>query len=159
GPASEDRLGLKLEHLRHHQLPLSASPAGRQVLAALSATPPRAAVWLGGYLFYPWHGGCAAPDGSSDDHLRGRWLHRRDLALLTAAGQCWRPLQRRAWLAPARLPAEQCWTPQQFATWLEELDAAAPAQLLVRLEQADDGDWHERERLFLVGAAWPRPTA
>src|SRR5690606_39756674 len=103
GPASEDRLGLKLKHLRPHQLPLSASPAGRQALATLTPAAPNAAAWLGGYLFYPVERPCAAPHGCAADHLRGRWLHRRDWPKLTTAQQHWQPLPRQAWLAPARL--------------------------------------------------------
>ncbi|HSX69670.1 MAG TPA: DUF1853 family protein, partial [Pseudomonas sp.] len=155
GPASEDRLGLKLEHFARHQLPLSASPATRLALAGLTDQTPRAAAWLGGYLFYPGNEGCAAPSDSNDHHLRGTWLHRRDWPRLAAERQHWQPLQRQAWLAPARLPAEECWSPAQLAAWLDRLDVFAPAQLLVRLEPGEDGDWHERERLFLVNDAWP----
>lgn len=155
GPSSEDRLGLKLQHLSLHQLPLSASPVGRQALAGLTTEKTTAAVWLGGYLFYPWRQGCAAPDGSADNHLRGRWLHRRDWPQLTHTGQHWQPLPRQAWLAPARLRRAEVWNHAQFAAWLAGLDAQAPTQLLVRLEQTEDGDWQERERLFLVGDAWP----
>ena len=45
GPASEDRLGLKLRHLAQHQLPLSAHAAARAALFDLSAAPPQAATW------------------------------------------------------------------------------------------------------------------
>lgn len=153
GPASEDRLGLKLEHLRRHQLPLSASPAGRQALATLTPAAPNAAAWLGGYLFYPVEPPCAAPNGCAAEHLRGRWLHHRDWPTLASAN--WQPLPRQAWLAPARLA--ECWPRGQLKAWLDQLDAHAPAQLLVRLEQGADGDWWERERLFLVSDSWPAP--
>ncbi|MEO4048193.1 DUF1853 family protein [Pseudomonas sp. CAU 1711] len=159
GPSSDDRLGAKLEHLRRHQLPLSGSPAARSSLAGLTELPASAAAWLGGYLFYPWQASCAAPHGYHSRHLRGRWLHRRDWPCAAPEQQHWQPLPRQSWLAPARLSREQLWSDAQFAAWLEQLDARAPAQLLVRLEPAEDGDWHERERLFLVGDTWPKTPA
>ncbi|MDD0842626.1 DUF1853 family protein [Pseudomonas sp. Gutcm_11s] len=158
GPSSEDRLGIKLEHLRQHQLPLATSPAGQQALAELTGKAPRSAAWLGGYLFFPWQQACAAPLGSAADHLRGRWLHRRDWSQLANGQAHWQPLQRRAWLAPTRVPDEQCWQGEQLSAWLAGLAEQAPAQLLVRLEQDGAGDWHEQERLFLVGDTWPEPA-
>jgi hypothetical protein len=157
GPASEDRLGLKLEHLGRHQLPLSTSPAGRQALAELTGEAPRSALWLGGYLFYPWPQACAAPRGSHAEHLRGRWLHRRNWPSLRAqaGGGHWQPLPRRAWLAPARCEPEQAWSIAQLEAWLQQLPADAPAQLLVRLQLDAQGGWRECQRLFLVPDHWP----
>ncbi|MGE7993178.1 DUF1853 family protein [Pseudomonas sp. NPDC089554] len=150
GPGCHDRLGQKLAHLAGHQLPLSARPECREVLARLGVAEVEAQVWLSGYLFYPWPGQAEAPLGVNPRHLRGRWLHRRDWPLDTQ--ERWQPLPRQAWLAPARL--ETCWSRQAFDTWLHELDAHAPAQLLVRLEH-EDGAWHEAQRLFLVSDSWP----
>lgn len=155
GPSSDDRLGAKLEHLSRHQLPLSGSPAARSTLSALTELPIGTAAWLGGYLFYPWPEPCAAPREHHPEHLRGRWLHRRDWPGAAPAQQHWQPLPRQSWLAPARLSREQICSDTRFAAWLEQLDARAPAQLLVRLQPGEDGDWHECERLFLVGDDWP----
>lgn len=158
GPASEDRLGLKLQHLQQHQLPLSRSPAAASALANLSDELPSASLWLGGYLFYPGSGACAAPAGSSAQHLRGRWLHRRQWApfLAEQSTERWQPLPRHAWLAPARLEESQVWAPQQLADWLQQLPSDAPAQLLVGLQPGDSGDWQESQRLFLVSDEWPK---
>lgn len=159
GPASEDRLGLKLAHLRNHQLPLSSSPAGQATLASLGHYAPKAAGWLGGYLFYPWHSGCASPGASASDHLRGRWLRHRDWHRLEHDSSHWQPLPRQAWLAPARIEEQQLWPTERLSQWREQLDEWAPAQLLVRLQQREDGDWHERERVFLVNDHWPHSPA
>ena len=157
GPASEDRLGLKLEHLRRHQLPLASTPAGRQALAALTEEAPRSAAWLAGYLFYPWAQACTAPAGSAQGHLRGRWLHRRDWPHAAEADRHWQMLPRQHWLAPARLEQAEVWDEATLENWLTQLAADAPAQLLVRLEQCGENDWQERERVFLVSDDWPGP--
>ena len=159
GPASEDRLGLKLAHLANHQLPLSSSPHGRAALAPLNDAPPHAAAWLGGYLFYPWRGSTESPAVSAAGHLRGRWLHRRDWVQLANDSAHWQPLPRHGWLAPARIGPSEKWPAERLDQWFDELPAHAPAQLLVRLEQQEDGDWCERERVFLVSDHWPHQPA
>lgn len=157
GPGCHDRLGSKLAHLAGHQLTISRQPQSHFALAALGIVEVEPHLWLGGYLFYPWPGHAQPPAGAHPMHLRGRWLHRRDWASYSAqapAGR-WQPLPRQAWLAPARVEAAASWAAQRFAAWLQVLDAVSPAQLLVRLEQGEDGDWQEAERLFLVADPWP----
>ncbi|PTU50967.1 DUF1853 domain-containing protein, partial [Pseudomonas plecoglossicida] len=155
GPGCHDRLGSKLAHLARHQLPISAGAHSREVLARLGVEQLQAHVWLGGYLFYPWPGHAQPPQGANPQHLRGRWLRRRDWVM--GEGERWQPLQRHAWLAPARVEAHECWAVEQFAAWLHVLERKAPAQLLVRLEQEADGAWQEAERVFLVADSWPFP--
>jgi len=152
GPGCHDRLGLKLAHLAGHQLPISAQPHSREALHGLGIEHAQAHLWLGGYLFYSWPGHAEPPAGAHPRHLRGRWLHRRDWPL--CAGR-WQPLARHSWLAPARVEAGSCWAPGQFEHWLQGLDEVAPAQLLVRLEEDEDGAWQEVERVFLVADRWP----
>ncbi|MDZ5112281.1 DUF1853 family protein [Pseudomonas putida] len=153
GPGCHDRLGSKLAHLARHQLPMSAGAHSREVLARLGVEQLQAHVWLGGFLFYPWPGHAQPPQGANPQHLRGRWLRRRDWVM--GEGERWQPLQRHAWLAPARVEAHECWAVEQFAAWLHVLERKAPAQLLVRLEQEADGAWQEAERVFLVADSWP----
>lgn len=153
GPGCHDRLGSKLAHLARHQLPMSAEAHSREVLARLGVEQVQAHVWLGGYLFYPWPGHAQPPQGANPQHLRGRWLRRRDWVM--SEGERWQPLQRHAWLAPARVEVDECWAVEQFAAWLHVLERQAPAQLLVRLEQEADGAWQEAERVFLVADDWP----
>ena len=158
GPGSHDRLDLKLKHLCQHQLPLSAGSQALAILAELDIQQSQAALWLAGYLFYPWKHGCAAPQGANPEHLRGRWLHRRDWPALAAQNSvaCWQPLPRQAWLAPARLDPAGLRSTEEFEHWLAALPAQANAQLLVRLTEGPEGDWIEAERVFLLNDEWPR---
>jgi len=123
------------------------------VLAQLGVEQVQAHVWLAGYLFYPWPGHAQPPQGANPQHLRGRWVRRRDWIM--GEDERWQPLLRHAWLAPARVEAHECWAVEQFAAWLHVLERQAPAQLLVRLEQEADGGWQEAERVFLVADSWP----
>ncbi|MGH8433195.1 MAG: DUF1853 family protein [Pseudomonas sp.] len=158
GPGSHDRLDLKLNHLSRHQLPLSARPEAQAALAEFGITQIQAELWLGGYLFYPWPGSSEAPHGAQPQHLRGRWLRRRDWPAFLAASSAgrWQPIPRQTWLAPARVVAEDTWTPSQLAQWLAQLDEHASAQLLVRFTENSAGNWEEAERLFLVADQWPQ---
>lgn len=156
GPGSHDRLDIKLAHLGQHQLPLSTRLEAQQTLGERNIAHPQAALWLAGYLFYPWQQPYNAPHGSDPTHLRGRWLHRKDWSSFTAHNPGhWQPLARQAWLAPARIDGQQLWTPEQFRQWLATLPNDANAQLLVQLIEGPPGCWQEMQRVFLVNDCWP----
>ncbi|TBU74738.1 DUF1853 family protein [Phytopseudomonas daroniae] len=157
GPGSHDRLDIKLDHLATHQLPLSAQPEARLALDALTSEPIQAAMWIGGYLYYPHARACPLPEDAHPQHLRGKWLHRCDWPAFRAenAEARWQPLPRHAWLALARLPPEDGWSSARLQAWLDELPEHAGAQLLVDLRPDATGYLHERQRLFLVADDWP----
>jgi hypothetical protein len=157
GPGGQDRLGLKLEHLRQHQLPLSSSQQGQAVLADWHVESVQAELWLGGYLFYPWPNSCESPQGAHPGHLRGYWLHREQwpsFAAQTAQAR-WQVLPRSRWLAPARADTDDCLTLAQLALHLQHSSDDRAPLLLVQLEQQAGGAWHEVRRVFLVRDDWP----
>ncbi|MFJ3049452.1 DUF1853 family protein [Pseudomonas nitroreducens] len=154
GPGAEDHLLRKIEHFYQHQLPLSATAQGLAVVREHSDAIPSPGLWLGGYLFYSWPTPCPPPTGASDNHQRGRWLHRRAWPAYQAQyPQGWQALSRKGWLSPAA--EDECWSAERFAAWLEELPEDGFPQMLVRMAFRE-GRWREQERLFLVGDRWPR---
>jgi hypothetical protein len=157
GPGCHDRLDIKLDHLSQHQLPMSARAEARPALAELNLSTTQAALWLGGYLFYPWAKTCEPPLGANPQHLIGHWLHRHDWPGFAAqnSDSCWQPLPRAAWLAPARVERAERWSAETLQDWLHALQPQAKAQLLVRLQHSPQGDWQEVERVFLVSDDWP----
>ena len=157
GPSGQDRLGLKLAHLRQRQLPLSSRPEAQAALASLHIRDVQAELWLGGYLFYPWPSGCAMPRGAHPQHLRGHWLYRRqwpEFAAQTNQAR-WQVLPRSRWLAPARANQDSSLTLAQLELYLQQSAEFRAPLLLVQLEQQASGDWHEVQRLFLVKNDWP----
>jgi len=157
GPGCQDRLDTKLQRLCNHQLPLSADPRARAVLAELTCSDVTSALWLGGYLFEPWPDGCASPAGANPSHLRGRWLRVADWPAFHAArpNHHWQPLPRSAWLSPARLAEADIWPPATLDAWLRQTSLEQRPQLLVHLQPGREGHWEECERLFLVADSWP----
>lgn len=157
GPGSHDRLDIKLDHLSNHQLPLSAREEARSALAELDVQTAKSALWVSGYLFYPWPQPCSAPNDANPQHLKGTWLHQHQWAdfLQQQPGGHWQVLPRHNWLAPARISDAEHWPREQQPIWFATLGEHANAQLLVRVERSASGYWLEQERLFLVCDSWP----
>ncbi|WP_145009026.1 DUF1853 family protein [Pseudomonas oryzihabitans] len=137
GPGGEDQLARKLAHLRERQLPLSATALARSHLAALDIAPPRAALWVGGYLFQPVAAALPWPVDALPPRQPQLWCERVQLP----AGH-WEVLPKGHWLAPAVASTPCLPLPNEAPVW---------PQLLVQR----DGQGEENARLFLVPAGWP----
>ncbi|MEH3023497.1 MAG: DUF1853 family protein [Pseudomonas oryzihabitans] len=137
GPGGEDQLARKLAHLRERQLPLSATPLARASLATLDIASPRAALWIGGYLFQPLAAPLSWPAGALPPARPQLWCVRARLP-----DGPWEVLPKGHWLAPAVTGTPCLPLPDGEPVW---------PQLLVRRD--DRGD--EAARLFLVPAGWP----
>ena len=106
GAGRADNLQRKLQHLGNQQLPLSSNPQALQVLEGITATAVQSAVWMSGYLFYPWPEVCHAPTGMHPQAPHGQWLHFKDWPAFCAAHDqlVWQPVPADCRLAPIRRP-------------------------------------------------------
>ncbi|WP_265920572.1 DUF1853 family protein [Cupriavidus nantongensis] len=167
GPNLVDRLGDKLGHIVHRQLPLGHTPEAR---AALGHTVDRSEVYLLGWLFYRDGQVPAGLEtlGIAPDHLHGWWSTLDAWAERAAArpGLRWCRLPRTGWLSGALVPEAgtadagtlQALLAQRFADprhdhgWRRE----SPV-MLCELEPAGPqapGWWRECSRGFVVPPGW-----
>lgn len=97
GPNSRDRLDIKWQRMRDHQLALPATPAGRAALNELGISEIAQEVAVKGWLFYhPERPVEAAPINPA--HCRGLWQTLGDFSEREQASD-WRYLAKPDWLA------------------------------------------------------------
>jgi uncharacterized protein len=164
GPEGQDRLDLKLNHLRQHQLPLHQFPEAKYLLETLY---PDAKNWhtglcLQGYLFSPaQHTG--EPAFSHPHHGRGHWWFARDILdrLSEYSPAYWLILERNQWLSPAHETGQgKLLTNNQLGEKIYGLDLTCRPLLIALMQLQDPGDvaeeyWIEESRLFVVPDGWP----
>lgn len=163
GPASHDRLDLKLAHLRQHQLPLHQTPEATAQLQTLypAATEWKTGLCLQGYLFSPAPANCK-PAFSNDNHGTGYWWNLQDFLqfLHTEIDTQWIILERQRWLSPAHVNDER--ELLKGAVLLQQLHKQIGEMkrplLLAALKKTDtaDGYWSEAWRGFVVPDNWPQ---
>lgn len=163
GPASQDRLDLKLAHLRQHQLPLHQRAEAKTQLRNLY---PNVAEWksglcLQGYLFSPVSTQYS-PAFSSENHGNGYWWYLQDFLqhLSEHSDTRWIILERQRWLSPAHSndPDELVYgagLAQQLQLQTSEMKRPL---LLAALKKTDSRDncWQEDWRGFVVPDNWPQ---
>lgn len=160
GPGLRDRLDLKLERLRSHQLRLGNSPAGRRLLAERGLNGVRPVCLVKGCLFYPagaehllW-----SPRDAAPGHLRGWWQdHASLLARWGDAGLDWLHLPKANWMTAVRPApdAEPLAPPQDIHALLAGLpqDGLRSAICVIGLR-----DGCEVTRGFVVPPGWLTAT-
>lgn len=167
GPNLVDRLGDKLGHVVHRQLPLGRTSEAQ---ALLGHAVDRSEVYLLGWLFYRDGQVPAGLDalGIAPDHLHGWWSSLDGWMARAASrpGSRWCRLPRSGWLSGAFVPdagteeieALHAFLAQRFADprhdhgWRRE----APV-MLCELEPAGPqapGWWRECSRGFVVPPGW-----
>ncbi|CAG9167029.1 DUF1853 family protein [Cupriavidus pinatubonensis] len=167
GPNLVDRLGDKLDHIVHRQLPLARTAEAQ---ALLGPAVDRSEVYLLGWLFYR---DGQLPDGLdalgiAHNHLHGWWSTLDDwfARASSAPGTRWCRLPRPGWLSGAWLEerdtegaatlrealAQRFADPDHGHSWRRE----SPV-MLCELEPAGaqaPGWWRERSRGFVVPPGW-----
>ncbi|WP_442793398.1 DUF1853 family protein [Paraburkholderia sp. HP33-1] len=155
GPNLKDRFDLKLAHLLHHQLPLSAHEEFASTGYAGAWTPQ---MFVKGWLFYR-HGDTPIDPAELDPaHGRGWWITRRDWPAFAAAhANRWRALPRLEWLAPRY----QTQAGADGACYIDANTLAAQTSLqhgptmVAAFIDDDSGRLLERSRGFIVPDDWP----
>ncbi|PLZ02104.1 DUF1853 domain-containing protein [Burkholderia sp. WAC0059] len=166
GPNLQDRFDLKLAHLLDHQLPLSA----REAFATLGYDGPwEAQMIVKGWLFYrAGANGAVAGEagkvgetepstpvpGLSPRHLRGWWVTHADWPRFAShRAEAWRVLPRLEWLAPRRMAGEGASMSDGAALFAGLAHPRSP--VMVAGFVAQDGEWRECSRGFIVPDDWP----
>lgn len=163
GPASHDRLDLKLGHLHQHQLPLHQTA---EATAQLQTLYPEATEWklglcLQGYLFSPALTSCR-PAFSSENHNHGYWWHLQDFLqyLPEHADMEWIIVERQRWLSPAHVndKSEVLKGSDLILQLQKQVGEMKRPLLLAALKKADSADnyWSEAWRGFVVPDNWPQ---
>jgi len=139
GPGLEDRLDLKLSHLREHQLPLSCdfdTPTGSSIERRF---------WVKGVLFHPWPRQLTLHTGLNDVPPTHFWLTCSQAIVALTQDPHWTWLPRQRWLG---------------CGWQDRSDITATEALLT--EQVNERNrvvmlWNEASgsRRMVVPDSWP----
>lgn len=168
GPEGKDRLDLKLNHLRQHQLPLHKRPEAELQLIKLY---PQVTMWntglcIQGYLFSPAQNK-SSPAFAHPQHGHGSWWFASEFLqdVSSQFDQYWLVLERQQWLSPAQCSgAHELLTTEQLATkLLEDIEQTHKPLLIAamalgeHLLAADEKAalWIESARMFIVPDDWP----
>jgi uncharacterized protein len=155
GPNLKDRFDLKLAHLLHHQLPLSAREEFASTGYAGAWTPQ---MFVKGWLFYRQGEAPVDPAELDPAHGRGWWVTRRDWPAFAAShARKWRALPRLEWLAP-RYQTQAgtdgaCYVDADALVAQSSLEHG-PAMVAAFVDD-DAGHLLERSRGFIVPDDWP----
>ncbi|MEC9465041.1 MAG: DUF1853 family protein [Myxococcota bacterium] len=159
GPNAADNLGLKLDRILNHQLPMGQHPAALTI-SGLQKRTMHSRAYVRGYLFYrePAVYAPAYPPPISPQHLRGWWRHAGEPIPQSAPDGRWYRLEKPYWLAPAQLAHasvdETLTLPALDSTIQGHFARDAHPLLLAELQRQGD-TWHEVSRGFIVAPTWP----
>lgn len=161
GPDTSDRLDIKLERLRDHQLALSQNPHSAAVLKTVAAEDARwqRGLVMKGYYFYPGRSDRPlphpAPEAAHPLHERGTWWYLDEFLPQLSTGYWYRP-SKMTWLSPVQLrePQRPLSGPAMHQA-LQELVGEAQRPVLLARMAPQGSAWHEQERVFVVPNHWP----
>ena len=160
GPSTQDRLDLKLAHLRQHQLPLHQTAEAKIQLQTLY---PEASTWntglcLQGYLFSPVRTDYR-PAFSQENHGRGHWWDLKDFLryLCEQTERKWIIVERQRWLSPIHSTDDNELVGgsdlmQQLQHQVGEMKRPLLLAAMKKVS-AEDNNWQEDWRGFVVPEA------
>lgn len=161
GPASHDRLDLKLARMRQHQLPLHQTLEARVQLQTLY---PEAREWktglcMQGYLFSPAPA-YYSPEFSNEHHGKGYWWHLQDFFQYQREHSQieWIILERQQWLSSVQInDKERIKNADLLAQLQQQVGEMKRPLLLAALKKTNAADiyWQEEWRGFVVPDQWP----
>lgn len=157
GPDCNDRLDIKLNHLREHQLALSTDQHAQKKLTELAggAKTWHRGLCMQGYFFYPARQVMAAPVASNPEHLRGDWWHLQGFLEHCTSGY-WLVLPRDRWLSPAQTSdIHQLYSGDNLREILQHWIAGRQKPQLLAVMQKEGEIWVESARSFVVPDHWP----
>jgi hypothetical protein len=176
GPGQRDRLDLKVSHLLGHQLALTETPAGAQLMHERGVYSPAKICLLKGRLFYPpgvqqsvW-----APVNASPEHPRGWWMSHADFLTHYKNSELrWIALPKTHWLTPVTSnnpPVSNSSSnnalnalisdAQSAPAFIEHLQQSADnrAIAVVAVVVTPQNDFQEVTRGFITPPGWPFET-
>lgn len=148
GPNHQDRLGLKVQKFKS-QTALLKTAQGRQICSSIGAEKIPSAVFLKGYLFYPFNqlGQYISPHLTNKKHNSG-WFVKRD-ALLQFKGEIpqWVILPKSHWLAPYHSENNSLDIISGDTLFVQLHDKKNErATLIAQVKQDENGFWNELNR-------------
>ena len=154
GPNQRDRLDIKVERMRDHQLPLSKTLAGQARLQSDGIpSVDRHRGLIRGILFAPLRHPCMAPMPELIDP-QGLWIPCTELDIFLRQKPLarWHRRVKPDWLAPSRVPESQTLSAKAFLQSVT-LSGCDRPEMWSMLEDTPTG-WRERQRVFVVSADW-----
>lgn len=164
GPQCRDRMSLKMDRLRHHQIILSQRPEAQALLHEKGYHDIQARCFVKGFLFYPyaqWQSGAFIyPSSVNPGHLKGWWSRISDIRDILSQHASWMVLVKPQWL---HITPEACqghilsW--QSMYDYLQQHFSAHPHPVQIAAlsegDPAEHGQIHEIHRGFVVPDHWP----
>lgn len=156
GTRRDDCLAAKWRHMLLHQVLLDTHPAAARQLAALGIRQPiQRALWVKGWLFYPFASAPPPlPDAINPRHQRGWWLRVSRLEQLADQAPVFLLPSKTDWLLPAAMMQG---VPLDLAGLRQHLLGTFGAHLVVAIKATPDGV-EEVSRGFVVPDSWPEAT-
>ncbi len=153
GPASQDRLDLKLQRMLDHQIRLADTPEGSAVLLELGVDDSLREIEIKGRLFTHWQHHTPPPPGYNNELALSHWYRVSELNCLGGNTETrYLPLERSQWLASVAGNSFETMTRTELIKHMTAMSGgnSRPAQIAVF-----DQNQREKQRLFLVPDNWP----